>query len=118
MIGVVVIPDLGVVQLEGEDISLVVGDIVRRTEDLAEGNVAPLSYAIDGVYGEGAVFLGQHCVALLIFCFTDLAVAHDGVGLTDELLAVRLAEQHPIPISDGVVEVIGDIVDEHGLILS
>ena len=62
------------------------------------------------------VFLLQHGVSLRIGHIANLALCHGGVGLAHKLHLVGIAELHPIPVADGVVDVVGDVVDEHGLI--
>ena len=117
---VIVVPCGGIVHLVGEQVAIVVADVVRQAEEVVE--VAVIVRDASLLVGHGRtgrtgapqcrVLCGQHHVALLIVLATHGAVVNDEVSLLDEPRLVGLAHQVVGPITHGVVQPVGGVVDD------
>ena len=134
------IPLRGVVHLVCQDITRVVTHVVRLAEHEIEGLVNGLAIVVfdhhviavlvfrclhDGFHllvvdglcrssiPQRLIFVGQHHVARWIECVADLAAVVGDVCLFHEQLFLRVTQQVPVPIADGCVLVIVDVVDVH-----
>ena len=128
VLGVVLVPHHRVVYLVGEDIARVVAEVVGEAHHVVE--VLDAVRVNDEAAGvdvfdldlrcarEGVVFSLQHGISLRVERSADHAGVDDGVGLGDELLLVLIAEHLIVPVSDGVVEVVGDVVGHEVLVLA
>ena len=60
------------------------------------------------------VLVGQHDISFGIDGFSDGAFVHRDVGLGHEVLLLGLGELHVVPVADGVVQPVGDVVGHEG----
>ena len=120
---VVAIPNPRVAHVVGEDVAIVVADVVRHVEDIVEG------HGVGGIECRSH-HLGIGCLQSRVFirqqhsAFGHGTCGHSGgtgshrtccsadVCLLHEVLAVFVVEEIPIPVGDGVVEVVNLGSDE------
>ena len=122
MLGVPGIPLGGVIDLVGQDITRVMTKVIGRAEHEVEINILLFLHMIDfGVcIFQSRVFIWQiHCTGRnnVLIVFFQLTVCYGDIGILHEESLLRLGQQIPVPIADGVVLVVLDIVDDHLLII-
>ena len=115
-------PSTRVVDRIGHHITEVVCQVVGTTEDIVEGHILFLRHMIDRrlrlalddlLRSRGLQLLvvsRQQHGALRIGLVAKLTLSHRDIGVGDEVTLIDLAQLHPIPIGDGVVQMIGHVV--------
>ena len=94
--------------------------VVGRTEDKVEGEafgfhpiIATLLQYCGCTGLQGCVGIRQQDGTFGIDRVAYLTVSNGNIGFAYELILVGLAQHVPIPVGDGVVEMVSDIVDDH-----
>ena len=109
------IPYTRIVHVVGQDIARSVCQVVRRAEHELVINVFLLVDMIDLAAGrlQRIVFTWQQHGALRIGDVANLTVGYGDVGLFLEEASLRRCQHIPVPVADGVVQLVGHIVDDH-----
>ena len=120
--GVPRIPLAGIVHLVGEQIACVVAGVVRLAEDViltgrilvAIENHIAFSVSV-GVRAIALILcVGHHKRARLVQrAAVDAHRDTVGIGLLYEQLLLCIGQQVPVPIVDGIVRIVGLVVDDH-----
>ena len=94
--------------------------VVGTAEDEVEVDILLLGDMVDRRMGglQLLVVGGQEYRSLRIGLVADLTLGDGQIGVGDEVTLVYLTQLHPVPITDGVVEMIGHIVvDQHAVVI-
>ena len=123
-----VVPLTGVIHLVGQDIALVVADVVRLAEDVViiyflvigilDGLIVSIGIGMSCTLVSNELRIGHDVGACSIFHTVYLTGNTVRIGLLYEQILFIVAQQIPIPVADGVVLVVCLAIDNHLLAIA